>query len=134
MTDVTTETKQEKKFDSEAFAMNIARAMESGGRALAAYLKPRESGEVKDKSSEEIAEVIKTLTSVAEYWLSDNERASDLQTKLPKGNPAAIALTAGQALCRSGVEAEPVLRLHDAGVSVDRAVVPGPGAQCRDAR
>jgi poly[(R)-3-hydroxyalkanoate] polymerase subunit PhaC len=50
MTDVTTETKQEKKFDGEAFAMNIARAMESGGRALAAYLKPRESGEVKDKS------------------------------------------------------------------------------------
>src|SRR5581483_5701856 len=85
MTDVTIETKQEKKFDSEAFAMNIARAMESGGRALAAYLKPRESGEVKDKSSEEFAEVIKTLTSVAEYWLSDNERASDIQTKIAKG-------------------------------------------------
>src|SRR3984957_18340753 len=85
MTDVTIEPKQEKKFDSEAFAMNIARAMESGGRALAAYLKPRESGEVKDKSSEEFTEVIKTLTSVAEYWLSDNERASDLQTKMAKG-------------------------------------------------
>src|ERR1700722_3329853 len=85
MTDVTIEPKQEKKFDSEAFAMNIARAMESGGRALAAYLKPRESGEVKDKSSEEFTEVIKTLTSVAEYWLSDNERASDLQTRMAKG-------------------------------------------------
>jgi len=85
MTDVTIETKQEKKFDSEAFAMNIARAMESGGRALAAYLKPRESGEVKDKSSEELAEVVKTLTSVAEYWLSDNERASELQTRMAKG-------------------------------------------------
>src|SRR3984957_333278 len=85
MTDVTIEPKQEKKFDSEAFAMNIARAMESGGRALAAYLKPRESGEVKDKSSEEFAEVVKTLTSVAEYWLSDNERASDLQTRMAKG-------------------------------------------------
>ena len=85
MTDVTIETKQEAKFDSEAFAMNIARAMESGGRALAAYLKPRESGEVKDKSSEELAEVVKTLTSVAEYWLSDNERASDLQTRMAKG-------------------------------------------------
>src|SRR6185437_13098654 len=75
MTDVSTETKQEKKFDSEAFAMNIARAMESGGKALAAYLKPRESGEVKDKSTEE----------VAEYWLSDNERASDVQTRMAKG-------------------------------------------------
>ncbi|HLZ03681.1 MAG TPA: class I poly(R)-hydroxyalkanoic acid synthase [Bradyrhizobium sp.] len=85
MTDVTTETKQEKNFDTEAFAMNIARAMETGGRALAAYLKPRESGEVKDKSSEEMAEVIKTLTTVAEYWLSDNERSSELQTKMAKG-------------------------------------------------
>src|ERR1700750_2727035 len=85
MTDVTIETKQEKKFDSEAFAMNIARAMESGGRALPAYLKPRESGEVKDKSSDEFAEVVRTLTSVAEYWLSDNERASELQTRMAKG-------------------------------------------------
>src|SRR5215475_7008840 len=85
MTDVSTEAKQEKKFDAEAFAMNVARAMESGGKALAAYLKPRETGELKDKSTEEVAEVVKTLTSVAEYWLSDNERASDLQTRMAKG-------------------------------------------------
>jgi poly[(R)-3-hydroxyalkanoate] polymerase subunit PhaC len=85
MTDVSTETKQEKKFDAESFAMNIARAMESGGRALAAYLKPRETGEVKDKSTEEVAEVVKTLTSIAEYWLSDNERASDVQARMAKG-------------------------------------------------
>ena len=85
MTDVTTDTKQEKKFDTEAFAMNIARAMESGGRALAAYLKPRESGELKDNSSDEMSEVIKTLTTVAEYWLSDNERSSKLQARMAKG-------------------------------------------------
>src|ERR1700739_2167163 len=85
MTDVSTEAKQENKFDAEAFAMNVARAMESGGKALAAYLEPGESGEVKDRSTEEIAEVVKTLTSVAEYWLSDNERASDIQTKMAKG-------------------------------------------------
>src|SRR6185312_7490726 len=85
MTDVTTDTKQEKKFDTEAFAMNIARAMESGGRALAAYLKPRESGELKDNSTGEMGEVIKTLTTVAEYWLSDNERSSELQAKMAKG-------------------------------------------------
>jgi polyhydroxyalkanoate synthase subunit PhaC len=84
MNDVTIET-QTKKFDAEAFAMNVARAMESGGKALAAYLKPRENGEVTDKPPEEMAEVIKTLTTVAEYWLSDNERASDLQTKIAKG-------------------------------------------------
>jgi polyhydroxyalkanoate synthase len=83
MNDVTIET-QTKKFDAEAFAMNVARAMECGGKALAAYLKPRETGEVKDQP-DEMSEVIKTLTTVAEYWLSDNERSSDLQTKMAKG-------------------------------------------------
>ncbi len=85
MTDVTIETEATKKFDAEAFAMNIARAMESGGKVLAAYLKPRETGEVADQPPNELAEVIKTFTAVAEYWLSDNERSSDLQTKLVKG-------------------------------------------------
>ena len=84
MNDVTIET-QTKKFDAEAFAMNVARAMESGGKALAAYLKPRESGETTDKPPDEMTEVIKTLTTVAEYWLSDNDRSSDLQTKIAKG-------------------------------------------------
>src|ERR1700759_34433 len=85
MTDVASDTKPETKFDSAAFAMNVARAMESGGPALAAYLKPRETGELKDKSTEEMGEVVKTLTSVAEYWLSDSERSTDLQTKMAKG-------------------------------------------------
>ncbi|MDD1537578.1 class I poly(R)-hydroxyalkanoic acid synthase [Bradyrhizobium sp. WBOS4] len=81
----TTDTpKPETKFDAEAFAMNVARAMESGGKALAAYLKPRESGEVQDRPPTELAEVVKTFTSVAEYWLSDTSRSSDLQTKLAK--------------------------------------------------
>lgn len=85
MSTATTDTpKSETKFDAEAFAMNVARAMESGGKALAAYLKPRESGEVQDRPPPELTEVVKTFTSVAEYWLSDSSRASDLQTKLAK--------------------------------------------------
>ena len=71
MNDVTTETKAGKKFDPEAFAMNLAKAMESSGQALAAYLKPRENGEAKDKPPSEIGEVIKTFSTVADYWLSD---------------------------------------------------------------
>src|SRR3989440_9381324 len=74
----------ETKFNAEAFAMNVARAMESGGKALAAYLRPRESGEVQDRPPAELTEVVKTFTSVAEYWLSDTSRTSDLQTKLAK--------------------------------------------------
>lgn len=85
MSTATTDTpKSETKFDAEAFAMNVARAMESGGKALAAYLKPRESGEVQDRPPAELTEVVRTFTSVAEYWLSDSSRASDLQTKLAK--------------------------------------------------
>ena len=84
MSDVNTETQASKTFNAEAFAMNIAKAMETSGQALAAYLKPRESGEPKDKPPSEIGEVIKTFSKVAEYWLSDNERAADLQTKIGK--------------------------------------------------
>jgi polyhydroxyalkanoate synthase len=82
MNDVQTETQAAKKFDPEAFAMNLARAMETSGRALAAYLKPHENGEFRDKPPNELAEVIKTFTTVAEYWLSDNERAAELQKKI----------------------------------------------------
>jgi polyhydroxyalkanoate synthase len=85
MSDTSTETQLTKTFDPEAFAMNFARAMENSGKALAAYLKPRESGEVADKPPNELADVVKTLTAVAEYWLSDNDRSADLQTRLAKG-------------------------------------------------
>jgi polyhydroxyalkanoate synthase len=84
MSDVTTETQHPKKFDPEAFAMNLARAMESSGQALAAYLKPRESGELKDKPPNELAEVVKTFSAVAEYWLSDQNRSAELQKKIAK--------------------------------------------------
>src|SRR5437870_1644970 len=84
MSDVDTQEKTETKFDAEAFAMNIARAMESSGQALAAYLKPRETGEVKDKPPNELTEVIKTCSSVAEYWMSDQDRATDMQHKMGK--------------------------------------------------
>src|SRR5882672_6184442 len=84
MADVTTETQIAKKFDPEAFAMNLAKAMESSGQALAAYLKPRDDGEPKDKPPSELGEVIKTFSTVAEYWLSDKARTTELQIKMGK--------------------------------------------------
>jgi len=84
MSDVNTETQASKTFNAEAFAMNIAKAMETSGQALAAYLKPREGGEPKDKPPSEIGEVIKTFSTVAEYWLSDQNRAAELQTRMGK--------------------------------------------------
>jgi polyhydroxyalkanoate synthase subunit PhaC len=84
MADVTIEPQNATKFDPETFAMNLARAMESSGQALAAYLKPRENGEARDKPPNELSELIKTFTAVAEYWLSDNNRAAELQSKIAK--------------------------------------------------
>jgi poly[(R)-3-hydroxyalkanoate] polymerase subunit PhaC len=84
MNDVTTQNKPEHKFDPEAFATNLAKALESTGKAIAAYLKPREVGELQERPPAELAEMVKTFTAVAQYWLADEARASDLQQKLAK--------------------------------------------------
>ncbi len=70
--------------DVEVFSRNVARLVEEGGRALAAYLKPREQGRTADGAAHEVAEVVKTLGQVAEYWLADPQRSLDLQTRLGK--------------------------------------------------
>jgi polyhydroxyalkanoate synthase subunit PhaC len=84
MNELTAETKVDQKFDPEAFAMNIARAMESGGQALAAYLQAREGTDTRDKPPTELSEIVKTFTAVAQYWLSDRNRAAELQTNMGK--------------------------------------------------
>jgi polyhydroxyalkanoate synthase len=106
MTDVNIETQAPKAFNAEAFAMNIAKAMETSGQALAAYLKPRENGELKDKPPNEISEVIKTFSTVAEYWLSDQNRASDLQSKMAK---AYLDLWGSAVRRMAGEEAKPAI-------------------------
>jgi polyhydroxyalkanoate synthase len=107
MSTVTTDTPtSEKKFDADAFAMNVARAMESGGKALAAYLKPRETGEVQDRPPPELSEIVKTFTKVAEYWLSDKERSFELQTRLAKDY---LDLWGSAARRMAGEEAPPAI-------------------------
>jgi polyhydroxyalkanoate synthase subunit PhaC len=68
--------------DVERLAGNIARMVELGGKALAAYLKPRETGEHPTDSPEGVAEVTKTLGHVAEFWLKDPSRAVAAQTEI----------------------------------------------------
>ncbi len=70
--------------DIELFAKNLARMVEEGGKALAAYLRPREQGRKKDGLAEEVTEVAKTFGQVAEYWLSEPQRALELQSRLGK--------------------------------------------------
>src|SRR5262245_39532932 len=55
--------------------------VEQGGKALAAYLKPREEGR-KETDHAEFIDMVKTLGQVAEYWLSDPQRTFDLQATL----------------------------------------------------
>jgi polyhydroxyalkanoate synthase len=70
--------------DIEAFSRNLARLIEEGGRALAAYLKPREGGRDDSELADEIAGVVKTLSQVAEYWLADPQRTVEVQVSLGK--------------------------------------------------
>ena len=73
-------------FDPEVFTKNLARVMENGGKALSAYLKPRETGELKDQTASDLGQVVKTFHTVAEYWLSDPTRAIQLQQNLGKAS------------------------------------------------
>jgi len=68
--------------DVEEFSHNLARLIEEGGRALAAYLKPREEGRDGSELADEVNEVVKTLGHVAEYWLADPQRTVELQNRL----------------------------------------------------
>ena len=90
----------------EAFAHNIARLVEEGGKALAAYLKPREEGKIKDETADSIADVVKTVGQVAEYWLADPQRAFEVQTSLGR---AYLDLWASAVKRMAGEAAEPVV-------------------------
>jgi len=68
--------------DIEVFSRNLARLIEEGGKALAAYLKPREEGKIKNDLAQDLGEIVGTLAQVAEYWLSDPQRALELQSRL----------------------------------------------------
>jgi len=70
--------------DAEQFSHNLARLVEEGGRALAAYLKPREDGHDNRELAEEMNEVVKTLGQVAQYWMADPQRTLELQARLGK--------------------------------------------------
>jgi polyhydroxyalkanoate synthase subunit PhaC len=68
--------------DPEGLAVNLARAMEQLGKAASAWLAPRETGEKSDVFSEPVTDMVKTLSRVSEYWLSDPRRTLEAQTHL----------------------------------------------------
>ncbi|HEU5275282.1 MAG TPA: class I poly(R)-hydroxyalkanoic acid synthase [Xanthobacteraceae bacterium] len=92
--------------DIEAFSKNIARMVEQGGRALAAYLKPREDGRIGQESADLVIDMAKTLGRVIEYWLSDPQRAAELQQRLGKSY---LDLWASISMRLAGAPAAPVV-------------------------
>ncbi|OKP77364.1 class I poly(R)-hydroxyalkanoic acid synthase [Ensifer adhaerens] len=68
--------------DPESLAVNLARAMEQLGKAASAWLAPRESGQKSDTFAEPVTDMVKTLSKVSEYWLSDPRRTLEAQTHL----------------------------------------------------
>ena len=98
------EPSKNSSLDVEEFSNNLARMIEQGGRALAAYLKPREEGRLEGDHVEFI-DMMRTLIQVGEYWMRDPQRALDVQTQLGK---AYLDLWAQAARRMAGEKAEPV--------------------------
>ena len=92
--------------DYEALARNIARLIEEGGKALAAYVKPREQGKIKEDLAEDVTDIVKTMGRVTEYWMADPKRALDIQTSLGR---AYLDLWAGAVRRLAGEAAPPVV-------------------------
>ena len=91
--------------DVEEFARNVARMIEEGGKALAAYLKPREEGRHDDQYAE-VTDVVKTIGQIADYWLRDPQRALELQSSLGK---AYLDLWANTVKRMAGEQVQPVV-------------------------
>ena len=68
--------------DFERLSYNLARLVEQGGRALAAYFKPSENNEAKSNVSNGVADALRSIGRIAEHWLSDPGRAVEAQSSL----------------------------------------------------
>ena len=69
--------------DFEKLGANAARFLEQSGKALAAYLKPFESGGAKrSDSSDTMIAAIGAIGKVAEHWMGDPARMAEAQAAI----------------------------------------------------
>lgn len=68
--------------DPRELAVNLARALEHLGQAASEWLGRREDGEVADSSADPVTDLVKTLSQVVQYWVSDPRRTLEAQTLL----------------------------------------------------
>ena len=71
--------------DPEAFAHNLARLIEEAGKAAANALKPLEEGRNASDLDGFLTDALRTLVTLAEYWISEPERAREAQNRLLAG-------------------------------------------------
>ena len=60
----------------------VGKFIEYSGKMAAAYLRPRETGQIKPSGSEEFGDTLKTMGRVAESWLSNPTKMVQAQTAL----------------------------------------------------
>jgi polyhydroxyalkanoate synthase len=68
--------------NAEALARNMGQAMEEGGEVLAAYLRPRETGEIKMNPADDGGEMMRSIRQLGQYYMSDPLAAIEVQTAL----------------------------------------------------
>ena len=92
--------------DADLFARNISQMLEESGRAMAAWLGPREGKKAEDMT-DDIADAIKTVGQVAEYWITDPQRTLEAQTRLMGGY---LSIWSNAMRKLAGEDVEPVVK------------------------
>jgi polyhydroxyalkanoate synthase len=70
------------KPDFERILYNMARLMEQSGKAMAASLRPTETGEAASTMSNELQDAVRSIGKVTEHWLTDPAKTVEAQTVL----------------------------------------------------
>ena len=93
--------------DVEALSRNASLLMEQLGRTAATYFRPAPEGETAKAQggSEEIGEIVRTLSTVAEKWMSDPQKAMEAQRRLSE---AFVGLWGSTWFRLQGEQARPV--------------------------
>jgi polyhydroxyalkanoate synthase len=89
----------------EELSRNMAALVEEAGKATAAYIRPLEERRANTGLADEVGEVVKTLGTVAEYWLIDPQKAIEAQSRL---GSTFLELWAATLKRMQGEPAEPV--------------------------
>ncbi|PZA10152.1 class I poly(R)-hydroxyalkanoic acid synthase [Rhodopseudomonas palustris] len=107
MTDKLAEPQATPKFDPDAFARNLTQAMESGSQALATMMKSQNGAASPDGHPPPgLTEMVRSLSTVANYWLSDQARSKELQQRLGKSY---LELWGAASKRLAGEQAEPAI-------------------------